>query len=256
MTGQLYAIALNGFREAVRNRVLYALLFFAVLLIGFSYAVGQLTLGDYLKVVKDFGLAEVSVFGNLIAVMVGIGLIHREIERKTIYTIASKPVARWVYVVGRYLGLVLTLAVQVGIMAAAYWATVAFAAGEVRPVELVAIGFIFLEMMVLTAFAVFFSTFAGPVTAILFSLSVFVIGRLSEHLAELGAAAESETFKRATAVLYRVLPDLGTFDFKTQAVYGDPIEWPLVLSSAGYGLGWVAAVLACACLVFHFRDFK
>ncbi|MCK6529015.1 ABC transporter permease [Myxococcota bacterium] len=256
MTGQLAAIALNGFREAVRNRVLYAMLFFAVLLIGFSYAIGNLTLGDHVKVVKDFGLAEISVFGCLIAVMVGIGIIQKEIERKTIYTIASKPVPRWIYVVGRFLGLLLTLAVQVAIMAAAYVATVELAGGSVRPQEFVAIGFIYVEMMVLTAFAVLFSTYSGPVLAILFSLSVFVIGRMSQHLRDLGAASESEGFRRFTGVLYRVLPDLGTFDFKAQAVYGDPLEWPLLLAAAGYGLACTVAVLGVACLVFQVRDFK
>ena len=117
---RIRAIALNTFREAVRDKILYSLLFFALVMIGGSVLVADLTIGEYGKIIRDLGLASISIFGLLIAIFVGIGLIYKEIERKTIYTIASKPVPRWEFLVGKYLGLVATLAVQVGIMSAAY----------------------------------------------------------------------------------------------------------------------------------------
>src|SRR5687767_5282628 len=112
-------IALSVFRESVRDKVLYNLVFFAVMLMAVSYLLGQLTAGQDIKIIKDLGLAAMSLFGLFIAVFIGIGLVSKEVERRSIYALLAKPIRRQELVAGKYLGLVLTLLVNIAIMTAA-----------------------------------------------------------------------------------------------------------------------------------------
>src|SRR5215471_4892870 len=107
------AIAIHVFRESVRDRVLYNLVLFAILMIGASFLIGELTAGQDVKIIKDLGLSAIFVFGLFIAVFIGIGLVSKEVERRSIYNLLSKPVDRFQVIAGKYLGLVLTLAVNV-----------------------------------------------------------------------------------------------------------------------------------------------
>ena len=169
------AIAVNVFRESVRDKVLYNLVLFAVLLIGGSYLLGQLTAGQDIKIIKDLGLAATSLFGLFIAVFIGIGLVSKEVERRSIYSLLAKPIRRSQLVLGKYCGLTLTLAVNVAVMAAALYAVLAYMSWGVPPEQaaawdapaldpalLKAIGLILVELMLVTAIALFFSTFSTP----------------------------------------------------------------------------------------------
>src|SRR6267142_6569560 len=126
-------MAINVFRESVRDKVLYNLVLFAVILIGASYLIGQLTAGQDLKIIKDLGLSATSVFGLFIAVFIGIGLVSKEVERRSIYGLLAKPIHRYQLVVGKYCGLILTLAVNIAVMAAALYAVLAYMAWRVPP---------------------------------------------------------------------------------------------------------------------------
>ncbi len=251
------AIALNTFREAVRDKILYALLFFAILMIGGSVLVANLTVGEYGKIVRDLGLAAISLFGLMIAVFVGIGLVYKEIERKTIYTIASKPVRRWQFVLGKYLGLMTTLALEVAIMSIAFWVTLAMTRTAFEaPAMTAAIWLIFVELLVVTAIAILFGCFSTPTLSALFTIGVVVVGRLTPELKALAEQGESPLVLWLGSTGYRVLPDLGTFNLRAQAALGVEVDWAYVGYATGYGLLWSAVLLLGAAVIFAYRDFQ
>ena len=253
---RVWAIAVNTFREAVRDKVLYALLFFALLMIAGSAVVAELTVGEYHKIIKDFGLAAINLFGLAIAIFVGIGLVSKEIERKTIYTIASKPVARWQFVLGRYLGLVLTLLAEIAAMGAGFVLMTLATRTTLGLAFLPALLLTLVELMVVTAFAVLFSCFSNPLLSAFFTVGFVVIGRLSPELKQLAESGHSEALLLFARILYRATPDLGTFDTRTEAAYGLAIGWEYLGYATGYDLLWAAALLVMAVLVFQKRDFR
>ena len=251
---KIVAIALNTFREAVRDKVLYSLLFFALGLIAASVALNRLAIGQQAKLITDLGLASISIFGTLIAIFVGIGLVSKEIERRTIFTIISKPVGRGRFLVGKYFGLVLTLAVEVGIMGACFLGMIAFYTDGTLGPAAVAIGLIFLELCVITSVALLFSSFSTPFLSGLFTLAVWVIGHLTPGLRAFGEKAGG-ALRPLTQALYLVLPNFANFNLKAQVVYHQPIEPALVAEVAAYGVVYVTLVLTAATLIFERRDF-
>ena len=253
---RIWAIALNTFREAVRDKILYSLLFFALLMIGGSVLVAELAVGEYAKIIRDIGLAAISIFGLLIAVFVGIGLIYKEIAGKTIYTIASKPVPRWQFLVGKYLGLLATLGTEVAIMSVAYVVVLVAIGAGLTPAMAPAIWLTFVELAVVTAIAILFGSFTSPVLSALFTIGLTLIGKVSQELLTLGAASESATLGAVMKAIYKVLPDLSRFDLRNAASYGTPVEWEYVAYATGYGAAYAAALLVLASVIFRFRDFK
>lgn len=253
---RIWAIALNTFREAVRDKILYSLLFFAIVMIASSVLIAELTIGEYAKIIRDIGLASISIFGLLIAVFVGIGLIYKEIERKTIYTIASKPVPRWQFLVGKYLGLLGTLATEVVIMALAYVLVLQAIGAGLTSAMAPAIWLTFIELAVVTAIAILFGSFTSPVLSALFTVGLTLIGKMSQELLLLGQKSESAFVQALMESAYRVLPDLGRFDLRSQASYGLEVEWEYVAYATGYGAAYAAALLVIASIIFRFRDFK
>ena len=254
---KIWAIGLNTFREAVRDKILYTLLFFAVLMIGGSVLVADLTVGEYGRIIRDLGLAAISLFGLMIAVFVGIGLVYKEIDRKTIYTIASKPVARWQFVLGKYFGLVLTLITEVALMSAAFGATLLLTHTTVEVAGIVAaVWLIFVELLVVTAVAILFGCFSTPTLSALLTIGVTVIGRLTPQLKILAEKSESEGLQRLGRLGYSVLPDLGTFNLRSSAALGTPVEWEYVAYATGYGVLWAAVLLLLSTVIFRYRDFS
>jgi len=253
---KIQAIAINTFREAVRDKILYAMLAFALVMIGASLLVAELTIGEYEKIIKDLGLALISIFGLMIAVFVGIGLVHKEIDRKTIYTIASKPVPRWQFLLGKYFGLVLTLATEVAIMGAGFALILQLSGATGRLALVPAIWLTFVELMVVTAIAILFSCFSTPTLSALFTIGLTIIGRLTAPLLELVQAGDNESLEQFALVLYRVLPDLQTFNMRADAAYGRPSDWEWIGYATGYGFVWTAVLLVLATVIFQFRDFK
>jgi ABC-type transport system involved in multi-copper enzyme maturation permease subunit len=198
------AIAINVFRESVRDKVLYNLVLFAMLMIGASYLIGQLTAGQDVKIVKDLGLSAISMFGVFIAVFIGIGLVSKEVERRSIYALLAKPVHRYQVVIGKYAGLTLTLAVNIAVMAGALYAVLiymswgvsagaqlAWDAPALDPALLKAVALILVELMLVTAMALFFSTFSTPMLSAAFTFGLFIAGHFSADLRNFDQVVDS-----------------------------------------------------------------
>ncbi len=262
-------VAVNVFRESVRDRVPYNLVLFAVLLISSSYLIGQLTAGQDVKIIKDLGLAAISVFGLFIAIFIGIGLVSKEVERRSIYALLSKPVSRSQFIAGKYAGLVLTLAVNVTVMAAALYLLLAYmtwvqptaglAGSEtpgVDPALLKALFLIFVELMLVTALALFFSTFSSPILSAALTFGLYVAGHFNADLKNFDKVVDSRPAIWLAHGVYHVLPDLSAFDVKTEVVHGLPVTAGYLASTAAYGLAYSAALLLVAAFVFSRRDFK
>lgn len=262
-------IALNVYRESVRDRVLYNLVFFALLIMSASYLIGQLTAGQDVKIIKDLGLAAISIFGLFIAVFIGIGLVSKEVERRSVYALLAKPVRREELVLGKYAGLVLTLAVNVVVMVVTWYVVLAYLSwmepGNVKaaweapaadPRMLVAVGLIFVELMLVTAIAIFFSTFSTPILSAALTFAFYVAGQFSADLRDLSLITESPLVRYVGRGLYYVLPNMALFDVKAQVVHAQPVTAGYVALALGYGLVYIAALVIGAMFIFSRRDFK
>jgi ABC-type transport system involved in multi-copper enzyme maturation permease subunit len=262
-------IAVNAFRESVRDKVLYNLVGFAILLIAASFLLGQLTAGQDIKIIKDLGLAATSIFGLFIAVFIGIGLVSKEVERRSIYSLLSKPIDRYQLVLGKYAGLTLTLAVNLSVMAIALYtvlgymawvagpaAAAAWDAPALDPALLTAIGLTFVELAIVTAIALFFSTFSTPLLSAALTVGLFIAGRFSADLRNFNDVVESPLAAALAKAFYWMLPNFSPFDVRTQVVHGQPIAAGDVALTVVYGLLYIAALLVAAVAVFARRDFK
>jgi Cu-processing system permease protein len=262
-------IAANVFRESVRDKVLYNLVAFAILLIGASYLLGQLTAGQDIKIIKDLGLAATSVFGLFIAVFIGIGLVSKEVERRSIYSLLSKPIDRYQLLLGKYAGLALTLAVNLSVMALALYlvlgymawmagpsAAAAWEAPALDPALLVAVALTFMELAIVTAIALFFSTFSTPMLSAALTVGLFIAGRFSTDLRNFNQVVESPAAAALASAVYWILPNFAPFDVRTQVVHGQPIAAGYVAFAGAYCVLYIAALLVAAVAVFARRDFK
>jgi len=265
----VWRVAVSVFRESVRDKVLYNLVFFAILLIAASALIGQLSAGQELKIIKDLGLAAMSIFGLFIAVFIGIGLVFKEVERRSIYSLLAKPITRTQFILGKYAGLVLTLAVNLGIMVAAFYAVLAWLdattpavlkraweAPALDPAMLTAVALVFVQLMVITAVALLFSTFSSPLLSAALTFGVFLAGHFSADLRDLEQAVQSPVITGVTRALYYLLPNLAAFDVKARVVHGDPVLWTDVGLAVGYGVLYIGALLTAAVWIFSRRDFK
>src|SRR5689334_23467422 len=183
MTGRIAAIAFNTFREAVRDRVLYNLIVFALLMIGSALLFGQISVGIHLIVLVNLGLTAISIFGVVIAIFIGIGLVSKEIEKKTLYTVLTRPVRRWEFVVGKFFGLAGTLVVNTIFMAIGVFAALLYVSHRFQKPDawvLVALYFIILQFLIITALTLFFSSFSSPLLSAVFAFALFVIGSFAE----------------------------------------------------------------------------
>lgn len=263
------AIAVNVFRESVRDKVLYNLVLFAILLIGASYLLGQLTAGQDVKIIKDLGLASTSIFGLFIAIFIGIGLVSKEVERRSIYSLLAKPIHRYQLVLGKYAGLALTLVVNVTVMAIALYGVLWYVASGVGPeAQRVwdapaldpalskAILLILLELMLITALALFFSTFSTPILSAAFTFGLFIVGHFSADLRNFDQVVDSAAAVKLARGLYWVLPNLAQFDVKAQVVHGQAVPAGYVAVVALYAIVYITMLLALGTYVFSRRDFK
>ena len=256
MRGATAAIAANTVRDAVRNRVLYILVFFSLVMIGTSVALATLSYVERARILQDVGLGAIRFFGAAIAIFMGVGLIHREVERRTIYTILSKPVTRARFLAGKYLGLVATLWLQLAIMVAAF-VVVSLASGATLGVgHAVALALVALELAVVVAFATLFSSFATPFLAACYSVGLYLVGHLTRDLRALGASSESEAFAATTVWIHRLLPDLAALNRSIEAVHGLPIPASEVGWALLAGVAWCLGFLLVAVVVFERRDFR
>jgi ABC-type transport system involved in multi-copper enzyme maturation permease subunit len=261
----ILTIARNTFRENIRDKILYNLILFALIMILSSVALGQLTLGHEEKVIVDIGLSAISIFGTLIAIFIGISLVYKELERRTVYALLAKPVHRHEFILGKYLGLLCTLLVNVVIMAIGLILTLMYHGGVGFPgyLRLIpAVYLIFLSLALTTALALVFSTFSTPALSALFTFFLWVIGHFNGDLLEFGRLMKSVPLQWLFRVLYYVLPNLSNFttidsrNVIESAAYRQPIDPIAVLWVTVYGLLYCGILLALSIVVFSRRDFK
>jgi ABC-type transport system involved in multi-copper enzyme maturation permease subunit len=215
----------------------------------------MLTVGDKVKIIKDVGLGSISLFGMLMAILIGTGLVYKEIDKKTIFTLISKPIHRWQFLLGKFFGLVLTLFIMVLLMSFIFLVIVFLNTSKIEGRLLLAVLFIFIELVLITAVAIFFSCFSTPILSSLFSVSFYLIGHFSWGLQTLIQKTKPGATKVLIQGIYALLPDLENFNFKTEVVYGLTVDPKFYLYSAVYGLVYTSFVLVLATIIFRKRDF-
>lgn len=254
---RIFSIARNTFREAVRDRVLYNLVLFVLLITAAAIFLGELTAGQELRTIVNLGLNAMLVFGAFIAIFVGVSLVSKEIEKKTVYAIFAKPVGRGEFIVGRYLGLCLTLFVNTLVMGVGVSLAVLYVGGGRFALTIWgAIFLIFLELTILTGFAILFSSFSSPALSALLSFFIFVIGHFSAALNELAQNLGSSLARGFFHVVYIVVPNFSFFSFRTSAAHGDFPPTAMIAGAFGYAVVYVFVLLAAAALIFSRRNFK
>jgi Cu-processing system permease protein len=259
--GRIWAIALNTFREAARIRVLYGIL---VLVIGaniFALVLGQMSFHEEARVARDVGLAGISLFGSLTAIFLGVFLLYTEVQRRTIHAIVSKPIERWEFVIGKYVGMALVLTVLVGLFALAMVIMLTVQGSGVTTAVLEAIVLAWIEVLTVAAVAIFFSSFSTPFLSGIFALAIWVIGRVTPEI-KAATAAAAGWIRVTSRVALEIVPDIHLFspsgrvvDGATASVHAEFVSWSYVGTASLHGLGWIIALLAFACVLFHRRDF-
>jgi ABC-type transport system involved in multi-copper enzyme maturation permease subunit len=260
MNTRIGYIAANTFREAVRDRVLYNLIAFALLLTGAAVLVGQISIDIERLVVINLGLTAVSLFGLVIAIFIGIGLVSKEMDKRTLYTVLSRPVRRWEFIAGKFFGLTGTLAVNAACMAIGVFAALSYVSAHHALIAsdgwvLLALYFIVLEFVIITALALFFSSFSSPLLSAVFTFSLFVIGTFSEDLRGFAKMAHGLTGLLATGISY-VVPNFSALNIIDQVAHGHGVATQLIGINTAYALIYSLAVLAGATLIFERRSLK
>jgi ABC-type transport system involved in multi-copper enzyme maturation permease subunit len=251
------AVAGNTLREAIRNRVLYTLLAFALLLIGSSILLANLSYVEQGRILQDIALGSMRLFGVALAIAVGINLIHREVERRTIYTILAKPISRGEFLLGKYLGLVATIWMLVAIMSVVF---VAVSLADGTPVGLghaAALLLLGMELAVVVGVATLFSAFTTPTLSALFTTALWVAGNLTRDLEQLAQQTRVDEIIGVARVLHQVLPDLAAFNLSLKATHGLPIAAAAEVGlPLAYGAAWCAFLLLVAIAIFRRRDLR
>lgn len=254
-------LALNTLRETIRDKILYVILVFALIMIASSALLADLSLGQQGRIVVDLGLSAISVFGLIITIFVGTNLLNKEIDKKTIYLILSKPIRRSEFILGKFLGLSLTLGVITLAMSACFFAVLWTTLRGVGidpltwfPTSVMALSLIYVEMLLLTAGAIFFSTFASPVMSAMFTLGLYLIGHMSYDILNFGQITGKVMLQQVTQALFYILPDLERLNLKNVLLH-ERIPMDVFGSSIGYGLLYIAGLLVLSMMIFEGKEF-
>jgi ABC-type transport system involved in multi-copper enzyme maturation permease subunit len=252
-------VALNTFREAVRDRVLYNLVFFALLMMAAAVAVGQISIGIEQTVIVSLGLSAISVIGLLISVFIGVALVSKEMDKRTLYALLAKPVRRWEFLLGKFAGLVLTLAVNTAAMALGLLLVMIYVKHSLErsdAVVLVAVYFILLKLALIVALALLFSCFTTPLLAILFTVGFYIAGLYVQEMRNLPAEVMSPVMAAFTKWLSYLLPNFENFNVMAMAAHGRAVPGALILQNTGYTVVYCTIVLTAAAAVFSRRNLK
>lgn len=253
---RIWAIAANTWREAIRDRIYLALVFFAVLILMSSQVLSPLALGEGGKVTRDFGLSALTLFGVLVTILIGTGMVHKEIERKTIMTLLSKPIGRGEFVLGKFLGLLLTLLLIAAGMLALLLGVLAAREGVLDRAVLLAALLSVGELVLMTAVAIFFSTCASPALSGMFTLAAWVVGHFSTDLKQMADAGAAGGVNWVARGVYYLLPNLELFNARAGASHGVAPGAGQFAVAAVYLVMYGGALLAAAVLIFRRREFR
>jgi ABC-type transport system involved in multi-copper enzyme maturation permease subunit len=252
-------VALNTFREAVRDRVLYNLVFFALLMMAAAIAVGQISIGIEQTVIVSLGLSAISVIGLLISVFIGVALVSKEMDKRTLYALLAKPVRRWEFLLGKFAGLVLTLTVNTAAMALGLLLVMIYMKHSLErsdAVVLVAVYFILLKLALIVALALLFSCFTTPLLAILFTVGLYIVGLYVQELRNLPVEVMSPAMAAFTKWLSYLLPNFENFNVMAMAAHGRAVPGALILQNTLYTVVYCTIVLTAAAAVFSRRNLK
>jgi ABC-type transport system involved in multi-copper enzyme maturation permease subunit len=258
MSSRVLTIARNTFREAVRDRVLYNLVAFALLLSGAAILVGQISIDIERLVVVNLGLTAVSLFGTIIAIFIGIGLVSKEIDKRTLYTVLSRPVRRWEFIVGKYFGLAGTLVVNTIFMTLGVFGALFYVSHKLQKPDswvLVAVYFIVLQFLILTALTLLFSSFSTTIMSAVFAFALFIIGSFAEDLRAFANMTHGVAGWLAKAAAYAV-PNFSALNVITPVAHGEVVAGKLIFFNTVYSLLYAAAALCGAVIVFDRRNLK
>lgn len=258
MNSPVTHIATNTFREAVRDRVLYNLIAFALLMSGAAILVGQISIGIERLVVINLGLTAVSLFGVVISIFIGIGLVSKEIDKRTLYTVLSRPVRRWEFVVGKFFGLTGTLVVNTFFMALGVFGALLYVSHHFQRADgwvLVALYFVVLQFVIMIALALLFSSFSSPLMSAVFAFALFVIGRFSEDLRGFAGMTRGITRVLATGAAYLV-PNFSALNVISSVAHEQPVPSHLVVYNTAYALFYATMAICGAVLIFERRNLK
>jgi len=250
---------LNTFRESIRDRVLYNLILFVLILVAASVLVSDLSLDMESQFTAALGLSAMVVFGALIATFIGVGLVYKEIDKRTIYSLLSKPVHRHEFIIGKYAGLCLTLLVNTAVMVLATELALLYVKGRFTSLHtavLAASALVYLELVLLVAVALMFSSFSSPMLAALFSCAVYVIGHFSNDLLVMASLSGSTATRVVLTALYYLLPNLSNFGFITEASHGRIVPLTMAVSATAYAIVYIGILLSASVLIFQRRNFK
>lgn len=253
---RIWAIAANGFREVIRDKILYVIGLFALFLIIALRILPYIALGTDDKIFLDLGIGTMNFLGVIVAIFVGTGLINKEIEKKTVLILIPKPITRSEFIIGKHLGLSGVLFVLIAIMSIIYFSLMSFSSFT-YPLNslLVAIVYILLELALITAFAMAFSVFTSSILATLFSFGIYIMGHLSRDLLELAKITENPGIQKLTKTLFLILPDLERFNLKNEAVYSSLPSTGELMTDAIYGILYIILLLTITIFIFSKRQF-
>jgi ABC-type transport system involved in multi-copper enzyme maturation permease subunit len=259
MSATVGPVAINTFREAVRDRVLYNLVLFALLMIGAAILVGEISVGIERLVIVSLGLTAISIFGLVMAIFIGVGLVYKEIEKRTLYSLLAKPIRRWEFLVGKYAGLLLTLAVNTAFMTFGLAVALFCVGGHFERSDisiLIAIYFILLEFALVTALALFFSCFTSPMLSTLYTLGIYITGVFANDLRTISGFTRNPGILAVARILYYGVPNFHNFNAIAAATHGGAIPLSLVWQNTLYAVLYVALLLLAASAVFSGRNLK
>jgi ABC-type transport system involved in multi-copper enzyme maturation permease subunit len=252
-------VAVNTFREAVRDRVLYNLIFFAFLMMGAAILVGQISIGIERLVIINLGLSAISAFGLVMAIFIGVGLVSKEIEKRTLYSLLAKPIRRWEFIAGKFGGLLLTLIVNTAVMTLGVLLALVYVGHPYNPYAkevVIAVYFILLSLALVTALALFFSCFSSPMLSTLFTLGIYITGVFSEDIRGFGEVTNNKLLLAITRVIYYMIPNFHNFNAIAIASHGQAIPFRQVWQNSLYALLYVVLILFAASAVFSRRNLK
>jgi Cu-processing system permease protein len=250
------AVALNTFRESVRERILAAALVFGLVVMSSSVFLSPLAVGARQKIVMDVALAAISIIGVLVAIFLGSALVHKEMEKRAIYLVLTRPVSRSAYIVGKLFGVAAAVAAVFAAMTAVMIAAIALGRGTLGPAVFAAVYLSLLEAIVVSSIVMLFSTFTTPMLTSLFTLGLFAAGSLSGDLKTFAAKFGGAGMKAATELFYYLLPNLKAFNLRHEAVHGLPFRGTDVLLATIYAAVYSAVAIYFACLIFARRELK
>ncbi len=228
-------------------------------MIGAAILLGSISVGVEEIILINLGLGAISVFGLLIAIFIGIELVSKEIDRRTIYSILAKPVTRAEFILGKYAGLLLTLFVNTAIMTVGFYVALAIQKRGLALQDfslLIAVYFILLQLAIVVAIAIFFSCISTSILSAVFTFCLFVIGNFSSDIRWFGHESGSPLLEKMTAVLYYLLPNFGDFNVINQVAHGVRIPGLFITANTCYAPLYIAVLLSGAVLIFEEREFR